>query len=398
MSSPRVMSLWRLWTVAVVMSLASGVARAGADPDVDLAIAQVSKLDRITEKEFNVYKSALDKYADRKQALLNSLGALLEADEDEVDGKWDQICDGGLSALSEVVKEAPAEKTQLKEFFETEKGVWEILKKVELPQAEEAETRVRKMVQTIHPALEKSIQEMIEEDRRADEETAKTWATVHETSRNVLRIILQFAVDSKELGDMLDDWLKNPEGMKAAVLVAKGEAAKKNGRLKNFAARVALAFELNRKVITADEESMKAWERAKASLANVQHSKAVTAHAGRWTKVVEAHLLQTRDTMVKYEQVVKGKLVGSIDNDTKAQLSDVEFYKKQIEQLEADSKSIEDGLNQLERRINEYRDGEFKTKLKDVLSKCRSITKEVSDIRSTLKSEYESALGDSGLK
>ena len=66
--------------------------------------------------------------------------------------------------------------------------------------------------------------------------------------------------------------------------------------------------------------------------------------------------------------------------------------------LEADTKAIEDGLNQFERRVNEYRDGDFKNKLKDILAKCRAVTKDVSEIRTTLKNEYESALNDAGLR
>lgn len=382
----------------LLVGLMSVPAFAGPDPDVDDAMTLLKAVDGLKKDEFARYEEALNKYADMKQRLLTSLGAVLEADEADVDGKWDQLCDGGIRAVDELEKSAPAEKTKLKDFYAREKAVWEVLTKIEVPQAEEAETRVRKMIETISPVVTRSVQEMIDEDRAGDEATTKTWAQIKEASRNLLRVVLQVAVDNKELGDLLDDMLKNPEFYRAAASQAKEETTKKASRLKAFTARVQLAIELYKRVAAADEESMRLLEKGRASLANIQHSKAVVAHAGRWIKVVESHYATTKDAMKKYQEVVTGKLDGKPDNDTKAKLGDADFYKEQIAQLEADTKAIEDGLNQFERRINEYRDGEFKNKLKDILAKCRAVTKDVSDIRTTLKNEYESALNDAGLR
>ena len=372
-----------LFCLALLLSFAVD-ARAGADPDVDDAIAILNKVDGLTKDEHAKYVAALEKYADLRQKQLLSMGNLLEANEAEVDGKWDSLCDAGLSGLSELTKAVPEGKSQLKDFFATEAAIWEVLKKVEITTAEESETKVRKMVETVT-------------DKAADGEAPKRWQKLAEPAKQLARALNELANPNDLLKEVIDKMLENSQAVVAGLTEIEVWKREEIAQAKAYLQARALAAAIDKAVADANEESFKQWEKAKASMANVQHKKGVAAQSARWLKVTENHYTETRELHNKYVEARFG-LVGNIDNDTKARLGDQEFFKERYSTWETDYKAIEEGLNRLEKLINEYRDGDFKNQMKEKLAKCREAAKGGASMLASVKSDYESALSDAGLR
>jgi len=381
----------------------AGRAGASSDPDVDVAIKTVEGVDGHTKDERARYIAALEKYADNRQKLLAGLGKLVESNQPEVDGAWDQFADAGLKSLDELKSAAPAEKTRLEKFYQAETATWETLKKINLPAAEEAETKLRKTVETVTPVVAEKMKEIVEEDKKGDEEFRKRAdrrKAIFDLVVAGIRVVNKAVNPNEMLKLIVEDVLKNIEAYRGGLLELRVAAREKAALLKKYLQVRAIAGEIDKAVDAATEDSMKKLAAAKSDLEldPIDDEAAVSTQAEGWAKVVEVHFNETLELVKKFNETVEGKLIGNADNDTKSLLGDYETFKAQIEIWEDEADAITEGLNELEKRIEDFVDGDLKRAMKDGLAKCKDILKECNSLRSDIKSEYESALGDAGLK
>lgn len=388
---------------ACAVGTCAGRALAGTDPDVDDALAILKGVDGLTKEEAARYEAALAKYAEQRQKLLGGMGKLVEADQPEVDGAWDQLCDEGLRSLADLVREVPAEKTMLKKFFECEAATWEALKKVDVPAAEEAESRTRKAVETILPVVEKKLQEIKDEDRKLDEDAARKSERRKKAGELIiaaLRVINKAVNPNDILKAMIEEVLVNHQLHRAALLEMREAVRAKRAMLKAYKEARQLTEGLNKALEAGNDDMLKKAASAKDGLKRgiLDSSKGVAAHAALWTKLMDAHFAETIALLRKFNDANKGQLLGDASNETKDRLGDLRFFTEEFSKWEEEAKAIEEGLDALEKRIDEFRDGDLKTKMKDNLSRLREIARDCASLRSDIRREYEDALGDAGLK
>lgn len=385
------------------VALVAGGARASSDPDVDVAIKTVQGVDGHTKDERAKYIAALEKYADVRQKLLGGFGKLLEANQPEVDGPWDQLAEAGVKSLDELKAAAPVDRTRLERFYAAEAATWETLKKINLPAAEEAETKLRKTVETVTPVVAEKMREIVEEDRKGDEEFRKRTdrrKAIFELCVAGLRVLNKAFNPNADLKQLVEDVLKNLTAYRAGLLELRVATREKAALLKKYFQMRAIAAEIDKAVDAATEDSMKKLAAGKSDLQldAIDDQAAVSTQAEGWAKVVDLHFSETIELVKKFNATVEGKLIGNTDNDTKALLGDYAVFVAQIEIWEEEAEAIEDGLEDIEEKVDDLVDGDIKKNLSDTLAKCRDVMKECNSLRSEIKSEYESALGDAGLK
>jgi hypothetical protein len=387
----------------VCLAMPVVMARGSADPDVDAALKILEKVDGLTKTEYDNYKSALERYADLRQGIFGGMGRLVEANQPEVKSGWERFCDGGSSAVEALAKVVPPEKTQLKKFFDDETAMWAALKKVEMPAAEESETADHMMLETVTPALDKKMQEILDDDKKNDAEVAQNIKQRVDVAGLVvagLRIANKLLNPNELLKAMTEEVLKNLKAYRTALTLARAVGRDKINQLKTFRQAQLLAGEIDKRVQAATEDMMRKAEATKSELhaSTLDSEKAVVIHAEGWIKVMGAHFADTIELVKKFNETINGRLTGTPNSDTKAALGDYERFKNELAAWEEEARAIEEGFSLVEKQIDEFRDGDIKTSLQDALRECREIMKECASLRADIKSEMESALSDANLR